>query len=163
MANFVRYFLVAVGVFVIGLGAALVLGLYRLPVGKVADVNFSELVLSHKPNQYLVCPPGLCGATAHAESPVFNLDAIELRTKWLAWAAGQDGLEPLGAQPVGMQMNFVERSLVLGFPDVITVRFLAIDNGKSSIAIYSRSVYGYSDLGVNRDRIQRWLDGFGRW
>ena len=163
MSNFVRYFLAAVGVFVIGLSAALALGLYRLPVGTVASINFSELALSKKPNQYLVCPPGLCTAAAHAESPIFDLGMAELRARWLAWAAGQDGLVPLGTQPDGRQMDFVERSLIMGFPDVITVRFIPVAGGKSSVAIYSRSVYGYSDFGVNRDRIQRWLNDFGNW
>ena len=36
-----------------------------LPIGDVAAVDFATLKLTDKPNQYLVCPPGLCTARAH--------------------------------------------------------------------------------------------------
>ncbi len=163
MANFVRYFLAGIGVVVLLLTGALILGLYTLPVGRVAQVDFASLTLTSKPNQYLVCPRELCAAAPDRESPTFDLTTEQLRTQWLVWAAGQNGLEPLSEHPDGLQLDVVERTKLIGFPDVITVRFVSVDGGKSSIAIYSRSVYGYSDLGVNRDRIERWLSDFESW
>ena len=43
------------------------------------------------------------------------------------------------------------------FPDTIQVDFLSLGENRSTLAIYSRSKYGYSDLGTNRARIERWL------
>ena len=44
------------------------------------------------------------------------------------------------------------------FPDTIVVRFLDRPDGRSTLAIYSRSQLGTNDLGVNLARIERWLD-----
>lgn len=53
--------------------------------------------------------------------------------------------------------RYVQRSALLGFRDTIVVRFFDLPEGKSTLAIYSRSQLGYSDLGVNRARIDHWL------
>lgn len=57
----------------------------------------------------------------------------------------------------GLHMTFVVRSQVMGFPDFLTVKVLATDEG-ATLAIFSRSQYGYSDFGVNKDRVKAWLD-----
>jgi uncharacterized protein (DUF1499 family) len=44
------------------------------------------------------------------------------------------------------------------YPDLITVQFRPLDSTRSTLAIYSRSVYGYSDRGVNQRRVRQWLD-----
>ena len=43
------------------------------------------------------------------------------------------------------------------YPDSITVRFLPLEEGRSTLAIYSRSHYGRSDFGVNKERVDGWL------
>jgi uncharacterized protein (DUF1499 family) len=45
----------------------------------------------------------------------------------------------------------------MGYPDTIVVRFIDLPDGRSTIALYSRSQLGKGDLGVNLARIQRWL------
>lgn len=52
-----------------------------------------------------------------------------------------------------MQAHYVARSAVLNFPDLIVVQV----NPDSTLVLWSRSVYGQSDLGVNRRRLARWL------
>ena len=56
-----------------------------------------------------------------------------------------------------LHMTFVVRSQVMGFPDFVTIKALATDEG-TTLAIFSRSRYGHSDFGVNRDRVEAWLD-----
>jgi uncharacterized protein (DUF1499 family) len=56
-----------------------------------------------------------------------------------------------------LQYDFVQRSPLLRFPDTITVRFIPLSPTTSTLAMYSRSHYGYSDFGVNRRRIETWL------
>ena len=52
-----------------------------------------------------------------------------------------------------LQAHFVARSAVFNFPDLIAVQ-VTPDSG---LILWSRSVYGESDLGVNRKRLQAWL------
>lgn len=160
MGKFIRYFLAAIGVGIIALAGTLVSGLYSLPVGKVSAVDFATLTLTQKPNQYLVCPDGFCRAAAHRLSPGYNVTANELRERWLQWMTEQPKVVLASANSEGLQVTFIERSRLLGFPDLITLQFVPAGERQSTIAIYSRSLYGYSDLGVNRARIEQWLGQF---
>ena len=53
--------------------------------------------------------------------------------------------------------TFRARTAVIHFPDDVTVQFIALDDERSTLAIYSGSQYGYFDFGVNRRRIESWL------
>lgn len=79
--------------------------------------------------------------------------------------AGSDGLVRLdsiirqeprltalaGSVEEGM-ITYVARSRIFGFPDYVTVR-----QADKQIEIYSRLRFGRSDLGVNAERLDRWL------
>jgi uncharacterized protein (DUF1499 family) len=56
----------------------------------------------------------------------------------------------------------VVRSSVLNFPDLVTVEAMAAGQDASTLLLYSRSVYGYSDMGVNRARLVTWLAALDR-
>jgi len=58
--------------------------------------------------------------------------------------------------------RFVQRSETLRFPDTVVVRYIALPDQRSTLAIYSRSQLGHSDLGVNQARIERWLEKLSR-
>ena len=58
---------------------------------------------------------------------------------------------------------YVVHTAVLGFPDIVTVEFVALGSDRSSIALYSRSRYGRSDFGKNRRRVARWLSQLLRY
>jgi uncharacterized protein (DUF1499 family) len=47
------------------------------------------------------------------------------------------------------------------FPDTVDALVVGRGEGRSTVALYSRSQVGYSDLGVNRARIARWLERIG--
>jgi len=57
----------------------------------------------------------------------------------------------------GVSVILEQKSALFRFADDIDVQAIPVDGGKSALAIYSRSRVGYSDLGVNRKRIERWL------
>jgi uncharacterized protein (DUF1499 family) len=46
---------------------------------------------------------------------------------------------------------------VFNFPDLITTEVVAEGPDASALVLYSRSVYGRSDLGVNQKRLRTWL------
>ena len=127
-------------------------------VGHVEAVDFAELKLTDKPNQFLRCPPGFCNANPHADSPVFEISVERLRERWREVVAAQPRVELLAEDEEGQQFDYVQRSLRFRFPDIITVRLISVSSSQSTLAIYSRSIYGKSDFGVNRDRIDAWLN-----
>lgn len=121
------------------------------------SVNFETLELKDSPNQFLVCPPDLCRqAKPHLESPVFELSVDELRQRWMERIASQPRVSELSSD--GDQYDFEQLTPLIGFPDTVTVRFLPAGEGRSTLAIYSRSHYGHSDLGANKKRIRAWLE-----
>ena len=54
-------------------------------------------------------------------------------------------------------MTYVQTSGLFGFPDYVSVKFIEIDAANSTLAIFSRSRLGKSDLGVNKKRVEAWL------
>ena len=126
-------------------------------VGDTAPVDFVALKITVEPNQYLTCPPGFCGADPHAPSPLFDIPVERLRARWREVAAAEPRVELRAEHPDGWQFDYVQRSARFRFPDVITVRFISVSPSRSTIAVYSRSIYGRSDLGVNRGRIEAWI------
>ena len=126
-------------------------------VGDVETVDFADLKLTDKPNQFLICPPDYCGADPQAESPTLDLPVEGLRERWQLVLAGQPRVELLAGNSESWQYDYIARSARFRFPDIITVRFIPISSSRSTLAIYSRSIYGRSDFGVNRERIEAWL------
>ena len=121
------------------------------------EIDFATLALDGRPNQHLVCPEGFCAASPHAASPVFEMSATALRDRWMAMIERQPRVTRTGTDDAALHYDFVQRSLVFRFPDAITVRFIALDEGRATLAIYSRSYYGRDDFGVNRRRVEAWL------
>ncbi len=163
MKPFLKY-LSIVALIVVVLGAALLftpLGERPLTslfaVGDVETVDFAELKLTDKPNWFLMCPPGFCGAKPHADSPVFDVSVERLRARWREVVGAQPRVELLAEGGDGLQFDYIQRSARFRFPDIITVRFISASPSQSTVAIYSRSIYGGSDFGVNRERIKAWL------
>lgn len=128
--------------------------------GAVAEPmpDFATLALRATPNQYLVLPPGFAStASPHGESPVFDLPVAELERRALTAIRAQPRLTEVAADPGRRQYAFVQRTRILRFPDTVTVRFVDMGAGRSSLALYSRSKLGRSDLGANEARARSWL------
>ncbi|MEQ9143778.1 MAG: DUF1499 domain-containing protein [Parvibaculaceae bacterium] len=120
-------------------------------------MDFKTLVLTRKPNQYLVAPEGYCrNATPHRHAPVFKVDAQTLEDAFADVALAEPRVTRKPADDG--QREFVQRSALMRFPDTITVEAIDLGDGTSTLAIYSRSALGYSDMGVNRKRIDAWLE-----
>ncbi len=121
-------------------------------------MNFEEFQLKTSPNQYFLCPEGMSTrATPNDDSPVFDVPVEALQRAWREVALRQPRVAMIRDDRELNQCEFVQRSFVFRFPDTMTVACFTIDGGRSTCAVYSRSKYGYGDLGVNRRRVCKWL------
>lgn len=120
-------------------------------------VDFASLTRPSSPNTFLMAPEGLCKAKVDRAPPVFEVSPGKLRQAFLSVVIAQPRVSHTLADEPELYDDFVVRSALFGFPDLVSVQFLASGKGRSTLALYSRSVYGRSDLGVNRARSLRWL------
>jgi uncharacterized protein (DUF1499 family) len=121
----------------------------------MAETDFATLVPQDSPNTYLICPEGVCtAATPDAVSPSTPLPPAQLidRIVAIAEADGASEMVRSGADEV----ELVVRTPIMRWPDRVSVGAYPADDG-STFALYSRSIYGESDLGANRARVERWL------
>ncbi len=160
MMYFLRYLLITIAGLAIA-AVALVLEGATLEayfdLGEVPVVDFSTLERRPTPNQYLLCPTGMCAAETDGAAPIFNVPAPKLQAAWDEMIAEQPRVQVLRRDITNKQIDYVQRSRLMRFPDLITVRFVPMDDTHATIAIYSRSVYGKGDMGVNRARVEEWL------
>jgi uncharacterized protein (DUF1499 family) len=106
------------------------------------------------PNSYRVGPDGTTEPDALA--PTFSLSSAELAAQFDAIARGA-GSGVVGGSAAEGHVTYVQTSGLFGFPDYVSVKFMEIDATNSTLAIFSRSRLGQSDLGVNKKRVEAWL------
>ncbi|MEM9061576.1 MAG: DUF1499 domain-containing protein [Pseudomonadota bacterium] len=128
------------------------------------EVAPTSAVAPSSPNWALGAPAEIDTTTEPThEVPIFATGPEELLGYLDSVALADDRVEAVRpAWTTNLRARaYVQRSPTLGFPDVISVEAVDLGTGdagqRSSFVIYSRSVYGYSDLGVNGARLDRWL------
>ena len=130
----------------------------RLGIMSLHRVDFATLTRPSTPNTFLMAPDGLCKAAKVDQAPpVFSMAPAKLRQTFLSVVISQPRVSHTLADERELYDDFVQRSAIFQFPDLVSVQFLAHGKGGATLALYSRSVYGRSDLGVNRARSLRWL------
>ena len=119
-------------------------------------MDFKTLKLTRKPNQFLIAPDGFCqNAKPHAAPKTYSVDPQKLEDTFADVALAEPRVTRNPSDDG--QREFVQRSALMRFPDTITFEAIDLGGGKSTLAIYSRSKVGHSDLGVNKKRIEDWL------
>lgn len=90
-----------------------------------------------------------------ARAPVFDAppDIIAMRLDAVA-TAERAGI--IGGDAFTGHVTYVARSRIMGFPDAISVRLVPVPGGTRA-EMFSRSRFGYSDMGVNAARLDRWI------
>lgn len=121
------------------------------------EIDFAAFERDDRPNQFLVAPEGLCKTPIDAISPVFDASVDKLKQTWIAMMDSQPSVKEIGQSSLGNQLEYVQRSRWMRFPDLVSVRFIPADAGRSTIAIFSQSQIGYFDFGVNEKRVTSWL------
>ncbi len=123
------------------------------------QVDFAHLDLPSRDNAYLMCPadPLICNLKADEASPIFPVDPARLRDRWMEMAAAEPRVHLVSSEKDRQHLVYIQHSFFFRFPDIITVEFLPTGNGRSTLALLSRSRYGKGDLGVNAARVGAWI------
>lgn len=124
--------------------------------------NFKELTNRNGPsvvsNEYIVAPRGYCKYARVVESPKYKISAEKLYEIVDKTIRKQLFITFVKADKDTLRLEYVQRTPIFQFPDVITIQAIP-DNGDkdSTIAIHSYSIYGGGDLGTNKKRVKSFL------
>jgi uncharacterized protein (DUF1499 family) len=108
------------------------------------------------PNTALAAPAGSI-PTPDVVTPAYGMPAARVHDAMRAVAAAQPRTFVAADFAAEGQTHWVVRSAVFNFPDLLTAQVDVAGPDSSTLVLYSRSVYGYSDLGANRRRLDAWL------
>jgi uncharacterized protein (DUF1499 family) len=131
----------------------------RLDIG---PIDWARLKRRATANDTLVCTPALCPNAAPDEEPkTYSMTPAELLTRLKTIALAEPNITELSCDPnCDRSARFIQYTRVMRFPDTVDVEVFPAGAG-STLAIYSRSLLGRKDFGVNRARIRRWLGALG--
>ena len=101
-----------------------------------------------KPNYHLI---------AGRDTITLPFSADETARRIHALLIARPRIENIAQSDDGHWATYVERSQLIGFPDYLSFK---VDPraGESTLTIYSRSRFGYSDLGMNKARVERIIE-----
>jgi uncharacterized protein (DUF1499 family) len=127
----------------------------RLDIG---PVDWATLKRHSTPNDALVCPAGYCPlAKPDREPPAYALEPSALLARLRKVARADANTVELYCGPdCDRAARFIQYTRLMRYPDTIDIEVFPVTGG-ASLAIYSRSLVGHGDFGVNRARIERWL------
>jgi uncharacterized protein (DUF1499 family) len=136
-------------------------GLARLTGSRldIGPVDWSRLTRHATPNDALVCPPARCpNAKPDWQPKTYPLPPGELLARLKKFALAEPDTGELSCEPnCERTARFLQLTRLMRYPDTIDVEVLLAGENQSTLAIYSRSLIGHGDMGVNRARITRWL------
>ncbi len=138
-------------------------GLGAAPDAERLALDPLTLERTGRPNDFLVCPAGRCAAPADRIAPVVEVAALEQLHLWEEVVTMSDRTRLLGIDEKALTLHAEQRSRIFGFVDTVVVHVLPFDDGlpgteSSTFAAYSRSEIGFGDMGVNRARLEAWID-----
>jgi uncharacterized protein (DUF1499 family) len=125
----------------------------------IGPVDWATLTRHATSNDALVCPAGRCPhARPDREPRSYPLEPAALLTR-LKKVAQADGnvVELYCGTDCDRTARFIQYTRLMRYPDTIDIAVFPVADDQSSLAIYSRSLIGQGDFGVNRARIERWL------
>ncbi|NKC30300.1 DUF1499 domain-containing protein [Falsiroseomonas selenitidurans] len=117
-------------------------------------VDFEHLVLPPSPNAHLAAPPGVTNER-HETIPLLP---ISPEAAWAALRMAGEGVPrcwKLAEWPDRRQVQWVVRTRFANFPDILAGQVVPLPGG-SGFFLFSRSLIGWSDFGVNRRRVAAW-------
>ena len=123
-------------------------------------VDPADTAPTNKPNTALAAPVGSTRIEPDIVLKATTKTSVELLAALDGVARSEPRVEVLAGDIGSGMITYVQRSTIVGFPDYISVSAVETPAGNSLI-LWSRSRYGHSDFGVNRARLERWLEAAG--
>jgi uncharacterized protein (DUF1499 family) len=125
----------------------------------IGRVKWATLARHATPNDALVCPASHCpNAKPDSEPKTYPMARAELLARLKSIALAEpDTAELYCGTDCDRIARILQHTRLMRFPDTIDIEVLPAADNRSTLAIYSRSLIGRGDLGVNRARIERWL------
>ncbi|MBL4874086.1 MAG: DUF1499 domain-containing protein [Rhodobacteraceae bacterium] len=111
-----------------------------------------------QPRSFRMAPPALTEEFVDVPSPVYSANPTLMAKAFDDYVLSQSKTKRIAGSPEEGWMTYVQRSQRLNLPDYISVKFIDLNGGNSTIAIYSQSRFGYDDLGVNEKRVLSWVN-----
>lgn len=121
-----------------------------------SPIEFASLVQPAAPNTCLAAPASHPGPRQFT-APILPGTPDAVFAQLLEVAEAFPRTWRLATWPERRQAQWVERSALANFPDIIVAECVATPQG-TSLFLYSRSLVGYSDFGANAKRLERWLE-----
>lgn len=118
-------------------------------------LEFASLVPPRSPNACLALPEGHPG-NAHLRTPRLPAAPQAVFEALLAHGDAQARTTCIACWPERRQAQWLVRSATLRFPDMVVAEAQPAGEG-TALFLYSRSLIGWSDLGVNRERLGAWI------
>jgi len=118
---------------------------------RVANIDPETVETPNYPGHILLRPGGDIAPKTYPMPP----EALAARMEAIILATPRT--ERLDGSLIDGQATYVTRSALWGFPDIASVKVVDVQGG-SALRIFSRLCFGMADLGVNRARVERWLD-----
>jgi uncharacterized protein (DUF1499 family) len=132
-------------------------GLGAAPLADRLALDPSTLERTGRPNDFLVCPEGVCTAASDRVAPVLPVAPADQLRLWEEVVTSSPRSRVLQVDETGLTIHAEQRTALMRFVDTIVVRVVPLADGQSSFAAYSRSEIGYSDMGVNQARLEDWI------
>ena len=105
-------------------------------------------------NHWLIAPPGFPGKP-NEPAPDYMVPAERLSAAFEEAIGALRNVREKSRD--GALTHYIAQTAALRFKDDIRVQFLSLGPRASSLAIYSASRIGFTDLGANRRRLGQWL------
>lgn len=130
-------------------------GIGGLPPARYIDPH--GITRPATPNTALAAPAGFSPAP-DIVTPVYKVPPATLFADVEKLAAAEPRTYVQGVLTARLQAQYVVRSAAFNFPDLVMAQVLpGPDKTSARLVLWSRSVYGRSDFGVNKQRIRAWL------
>lgn len=114
------------------------------------------------PGRWHVDPAtGTSGPGSHATRVTLAMPPSDALAALDGVAMAEPRTVRLAGSPAEGRITWVSRSRVFGFPDYTTAAAVA-DGENTTLVLFARLRFGWSDLGVNQARVTRWLSALPR-
>lgn len=121
-----------------------------------APGNIAELHRPTSPNSYLAAPATFI-LPPDVKTHLYHVAPDRLFATVREVIMAQPRTTALAVDADRLRVDHVVRSRVFRFPDVVLTQVLRTPDGSSELVLYSYSLKGYYDFGVNRDRVRTLL------